>query len=114
MKSDDCLSVLTILTSSSETKEENREREESEHPEVDRIGRACRADVRCDSGNAALPNDESAARLLEVRTAQRDALANNLAEVLQAFRRELAGSYTTAEQQQTLRDARALLAECGR
>lgn len=51
-------------------------------------------------------------RLLELHTAQRDRLAHMLAELLQLFP-ELRSGLTTAPQQQTLREARALLAECG-
>ena len=53
-------------------------------------------------------------RALDMATAQRDRLAHCLAAVLHQFRRELAGGYSTTEQQQALAEARAALVECGR
>lgn len=57
-------------------------------------------------------SNENIARLVEERTAQRDALAGVLVEVMRLFRRELGNGYSTAEQQLVLRQARALLEEC--
>lgn len=68
------------------------------------------------TGKPAQPDQDDAqalARLLEVHTAQRDALAHCLADLLRLFRRELAGGYSTAEAQAALRYARAMLAELG-
>lgn len=56
---------------------------------------------------------EGQARLLEIHTAQRDRLAYALQAVLYLFRRELAAGYSTAEMQQALREARAVLVEVG-
>ncbi len=54
---------------------------------------------------------ERQSRLLELHTAERDRLAHLLRDVLRLFRRELSGGYSTAEQQQALREAHGALAD---
>lgn len=56
---------------------------------------------------------ESLARAAEVAAAQREAIARCMADLLALFSREIGNGYTTAEQQQALRYARAMLAEVG-
>ncbi len=120
MKTRHLLSDPTDPSSLEYESKENIYREEQESPgcgDVGSIGRIrsgnCSGKSISQPSRIPLTVGEQLARILELTSAERDRLACLLRDVLVQFRRELTASYTTAQQQHTLREARAALAEIG-